>query len=94
MSLREHQIESSFSRFIEEDDEQVIGRISKTPEASMPVTKRSLQQQDDNIRMMVGQAAARTGAAILLVPDPLPLVDEAVGLALLAGGVYLVESER
>ena len=94
MSMREHQIESSFSRFIEEDDEQVIGRISKAPTAPMPVTKLELQQQGPTMKSVVGHAAVRTGAAILLVPDPLPFVDEAVGIALLAGGAYLVQSER
>ena len=95
MSMREHQIVSAYTRFIEEDDEQVIGMISKTPQASMPVAKRNFEQYDDeSARLMIGHASARTGATILLVPDPLPFVDEAVGAALLAGGVYLIESER
>lgn len=39
----------------------------------------------------VGQGMIRTGGAILLVPDPLPVVDEMVGLGLLVGGVAAVE---
>ena len=92
MSLREFQIKSAYTRFIEDDDDQVIGRISETPKASMPVTQR--QYQGPSMKSMVGHGAVRAGAAIMLLPDPLPLVDEAVGLALLAGGAYLVESER
>ena len=94
MSLREHQIESAYSRFIEADRSHVIGRISEAPRAPMPVTKLELQQQGPTMKSVVGHAAVRTGAAILLVPDPLPFVDEAVGFALLASGAYLVESER
>jgi hypothetical protein len=32
----------------------------------------------------------RAGVAILMVPDPLPLVDEIAGIALIAGGAGLV----
>ena len=60
----------------------------------MPVTKRELQHQGPTMKSMVGHGAVRAGTAIMLLPDPLPLVDEAVGLALLAGGAYLVQSER
>ena len=43
----------------------------------------------------VGTTMIRTGVAILMVPDPLPLVDEIVAVSLIAGGatlVYLAEN--
>jgi hypothetical protein len=39
---------------------------------------------------VIGGAAIRAGVAILMVPDPLPLVDEIAGLVLIAGGAGLV----
>ena len=38
---------------------------------------------------ILGQSMVRTGVAILMVPDPLPLVDEVVGGALVVGGAVL-----
>jgi hypothetical protein len=39
---------------------------------------------------MIGTGMIRTGVAILMVPDPLPLVDEIVAVALIGGGATLV----
>jgi len=39
---------------------------------------------------LIGGGMIRAGVAILMVPDPLPLVDEIAGLALIAGGAGLV----
>jgi len=39
---------------------------------------------------IVGGAMIRTGVAILMVPDPLPLVDEIAAVVLIAGGAGLV----
>ncbi len=39
---------------------------------------------------LIGGGMIRAGVAILMVPDPLPVVDEIAGLALIAGGAGLV----
>ena len=39
---------------------------------------------------MIGSGMIRAGIAILVVPDPLPIVDEVVGIVLIAGGAGLV----
>ena len=44
---------------------------------------------------LVGGGMIRAGVAILMVPDPLPLVDEIIAVSLIAGGatlVYLAEN--
>lgn len=48
---------------------------------------------DPSAQQLVGQAMVRTGAAILMVPDPLPLVDEVVGGALVVGGAILTMAD-
>jgi len=39
---------------------------------------------------LIGGGMIRAGIAILMVPDPLPLVDEIAGVVLIAGGAGLV----
>ena len=39
---------------------------------------------------LIGQGMIRTGVAILMVPDPLPFVDEIVGGILIGGGAVLI----
>lgn len=39
---------------------------------------------------LIGSGMIRAGVAILMVPDPLPVVDEIAGLVLIAGGAGLV----
>ncbi len=39
---------------------------------------------------LIGGGMIRAGVAILMVPDPLPVVDEIAGLVLIAGGAGLV----
>ncbi len=40
-------------------------------------------------RRMIGSAMIRTGVAIAMVPDPIPLIDEVGAAALIYGGIYL-----
>jgi hypothetical protein len=94
MSLRDHRIQSAIDAFDDGHDGQVIDMISETAQPSMSVAVTELSQRGPGVKTGVGHAAVRAGAAILLIPDPLPVVDELVGLGLLAGGAYLVESER
>ena len=95
MSMREHQIESSLSRFIEEGDEHATDRVSKPAKPVKKEPKRyEMQQRDDGLRKVIGQAAVRTGIAILAVPDPLPFVDEVAGITLVAGGTYLIATSE
>ena len=64
---------------------RVISSVpSSNPQVSSVVAGDQLSAQK-----LVGQAMVRTGAAILIVPDPLPLVDELVGGALVVGGAVL-----
>jgi len=49
----------------------------------------SKQLIQDPVRRMIGSAMIRTGVAILMVPDPIPVIDEVVGAGLIYGGVYL-----
>lgn len=57
---------------------------TNTQSAAAPGVSYELSAQS-----AVGQAMVRTGVAILMVPDPLPLVDEVVGGALVVGGAIL-----
>ena len=38
----------------------------------------------------IGTSLVRAGTAILLVPDPLPVVDEVIGFSLIVGGVLII----
>jgi len=59
--------------------------------ASSVVSSRSSSKQliQGPVRRMIGSAMIRTGVAILMVPDPIPVIDEVVGAGLIYGGVYL-----
>jgi hypothetical protein len=45
---------------------------------------------DVNYRRAVGTAMVRAGVTILLVPDPIPVVDEVVGFGLVIGGSIII----
>jgi len=51
------------------------------------VEKRTIHKEGAKL---VGGGMIRAGVAILMVPDPLPLVDEIAAVALIAGGAGLV----
>lgn len=95
MSLREHQIQSAIVAFDVEQDDQVIGRISKASQMPMPVAK-TMNSNDESMFPLeqFGFGMVRTGVAILSVPDLLPIVDEAVGIGLVAGGAALIYSQQ
>ncbi len=59
---------------------------------SLPSEDSSEEDFDDTstIWRMVGSGMVRTGVAILLVPDPLPLVDEIIGVGLIAVGTTII----
>jgi len=61
-------------------------KVPGTPGSSLS----SRDTVDKNAAAIVGGGAIRTGVAILMVPDPLPLVDEIAAFVLIAGGVALV----
>jgi hypothetical protein len=93
--LREFQISAARRRFADEEDDEVTSRITRAAEPTMKVTKRyEMEERDDSLRRMIGQAAVRTGIAILAVPDPLPFVDEVAGITLVAGGTYLIATSE
>jgi hypothetical protein len=44
------------------------------------------------IKHLLGRTMVTTGFAILLVPDPIPVIDEVVGAVLVYGGAYVMSS--
>ena len=46
----------------------------------------------NQIKYMLGRTMVTTGFAILFVPDPIPVIDEVVGAALVYGGAYVMSS--
>ena len=94
MSLRNHQIESSFTFFIEGEDDHVIGMISKTSKTSVPVTKTESDSHEDSMVWKVGYGAVKLGTIILSIPDPIPFIDETVGIGLVAGGAAMMYSQQ
>jgi len=48
------------------------------------------QTESKRFAKMIGSGMIRAGVAILLVPDPLPFVDEIVGGLLVGGGAVMV----
>lgn len=65
--------------------ERPVERTSSSP--STGSTSKQIIQNP--YRRMIGSAMIRTGVAILMVPDPLPIIDEVGGAALVYGGIYL-----
>jgi hypothetical protein len=59
---------------------------------SLRSEKTSSEDYDDTstVGRMVGANMVRAGVAILLVPDPVPLVDELVGAGLIAIGSTII----
>ncbi len=60
------------------------GFSSSAPSSFIPNRGMNVSGQQ-----VVGQAMVRTGIAILMVPDPLPLIDEVVAGVLVAGGAAI-----
>ncbi len=96
-----NRLENWFSEL--ERPEVFYGSISFTKQATKQATKQSistapqnvaetLSQPEFNYRRVVGANMVRAGVTILMVPDPIPLVDEIVGFGLIAIGGYLVYS--
>lgn len=96
MSLRNHQIESSRNRFDDVRDD--LRRQQSQPVRPVLTSKpgeESVQERiDKGLAGMLGQAMIRSGFAILAVPDPLPFVDELVGMSLIGGGTGMVAYSR
>lgn len=46
----------------------------------------------DHARYAIGSALLRTGAIVMLVPDPLPVVDEVIAISMMYVGAYLVST--
>jgi hypothetical protein len=89
--MREHQIRNRSGGFYPEEHDEGTRSRSKAAEPPMRVTTtEELEQASDGMRRMVGQAAVRTGIAILAVPDPIPIIDEVAGITLVVGGTYLI----
>ncbi len=59
---------------------------------SLSAEETSSDDYDDTstVGRMVGSNMVRAGVAILLVPDPIPLVDEIVGVGLIALGSTII----
>lgn len=95
MSLAHHQIGSSYDFFDTDVDDQTISRISKPAKPEIRVVQTSKETQSDNsFWEMFGMGMVRTGVAILSVPDPLPFIDEVVGIGLVAVGATIIYLEQ
>ena len=67
------------------------GRSSASSQASsMPQKTSSSVEDSDPFVSILGQGMIRTGIAILMVPDPVPFVDEIFAAALIGVGAGLV----
>lgn len=98
MSLRHHQIECAVIAFDVEQDDQVIGRISMPARPALTMTKTETDipkiSKRVSMRERVGFGMVRTGVAVLSIPDPLPFIDEGIGIGLVAGGAALIYTEQ
>ena len=96
MSMRNHQIESSRSRFDNVRDDQRRQQNQPVRPVLKSITKKESTQEriDKGLAGMFGQAMIRTGIAILAVPDPIPFVDELVGMSLIGGGTGMLAYSR
>lgn len=94
MSLRDHQIKSAIIAFDVDQDEQVIGRISMPTQLAMPVTKVEDENHEDSMIWKIGRGLTTAGTVLLSIPDPLPGIDEMVGVGLVAGGAALMYSQQ
>jgi hypothetical protein len=71
---------------------QVQGQRKQKVAGGRKGEKRTIHKEGAKL---VGGGMIRAGVAILMVPDPLPLVDEIIAVSLIAGGatlVYLAEN--
>ena len=95
MSLRNHQIESAYDSFEAGVDDEVSRRVSTPAKPEIRVRQIQTESEGSSTPMrMLGQAMIRTGIAILAVPDPVPLIDEVVGVALVGGGATILYLEQ
>ena len=93
ITMRQHKVMSAM--FLElEDDYDTIGMISKTSKTSMPSGTAVTESHEDSMVWKVGYGAVKLGTFILSVPDPIPMVDESVGIGLVAGGAALMYSQE
>ena len=80
--------------------EVFYGSIKATKQRSKQRTKISQNTQQESIaesvvsfnqsRYNIGSAMVRTGSIVLLVPDPIPVVDEVLAIGLIYAGGYLM----
>jgi len=95
MSLRIHQIKSSYGFFEPDVDDETSRRISKPAKPEIRVVKsETTTQEKDSLWQKIGMGMVRTGVAILSVPDPLPFIDEGIGIGLVAGGATILYLEQ
>jgi hypothetical protein len=65
-------------------------RTKQTVENTSQSVVETISQPDFNTRRVVGANMVRAGVTILMVPDPIPLVDEIIAFGLIGVGTYLV----
>jgi hypothetical protein len=90
---------SSVSDFTRSLVSHELADVPETIQELMVPELRSLRSQESSsdadddkstIWRMVGSGMVRTGVAILLVPDPIPLVDEIIGVSLIVVGSTII----
>jgi len=78
--------------YYEARDELSVESITEEVDFADAVFVSSGSNPELSPRRMVGAAMVRTGVAILMVPDPVPFVDELVGAAFIGIGGALLYS--
>ena len=90
-------IDQSYSTFVQTKSLGVMSNVrsTKLPEETafadeVFVSSESSVQSNDPTRSIIGSNMVRVGIAILMVPDPVPVIDEIVGAGLIAIGATLL----
>ncbi len=74
-------------------DSRIVGEDARPSSRTAVLSaKYSPRSHSSQVRTMLGSAMIRTGIAILIVPDPIPLIDEVVGAGLIYGGAYVMST--
>jgi len=81
------------SQFRIPDSFDVRAAYAERPvELASPSVSTSTPSKSNQIKRMIGSTMIRTGVAILLVPDPIPVIDEVLGAGLVYGGAYVMST--
>ncbi len=81
-----HMLEPELADVPESIQELMVPELS----VSKSVSEETTSSDEFNAWRAIGTGMVRAGTTILLVPDPIPLVDEIVGVSLVIGGLTII----